>query len=70
MSWVMAGAFLPESAAPIAAFTGDLWPEAETACTRRHPALGVARAEAQRRMAAGRLFCFALQSRAQPGGGK
>ena len=34
------------------------------------PSRGVARAEAQRRMAAGRLFCFALQSRVKPGGGK
>jgi hypothetical protein len=53
----MAGAFLPEgSAALIAAFTAILLPGAETVSDPKGP-------ERQRRMAAGQLFCFAMQSR-------
>jgi len=58
-----------QSAAPIAAFTGDLLPEAEPPWTRRHPSWG-GKGRSAAEDEAGRLFCFALQSRVKPGGGK
>jgi hypothetical protein len=63
-----------QSAAPIAAFTGDLLPEAEPPWTRRHSPLfflaGCGKGRSAAEDEAGRLFCFALQSRVKPGGGK
>jgi len=60
-----------QMAAPIAAFTGDPGPEAETGGTRRRPV----RRGGQGRSASGGwqpggYFVLAMQSRAQPGGGK